>query len=188
MPDGDATRSAPAAHALDFTGMSWVKMVVTETPANASNNVIIGEIDVHDISADRDRACPEDTWFFMGDSITAFAYDRAAPISPASPPAINTATSQAYLPAMINGGIGSELTATALARLDEALALNPDYRFFAISYGTNDSWDHSRRDAPSRTPADDDRQAQGRRARAGAPAHPVLARRHTQQRRPRSTP
>jgi len=41
---------------------------------------------------------------------------------------------------MINGGIGSELTGNGLARLDEALSLNPDYRFFAITYGTNDSW------------------------------------------------
>ena len=41
---------------------------------------------------------------------------------------------------MINGGIGSELTSSGLARIDEALALNPDYRFFAITYGTNDSW------------------------------------------------
>ena len=44
----------------------------------------------------------------------------------------------AYMPAMINGGIGGELTAGALARLDEVLALNPDYHFFAITYGTND--------------------------------------------------
>jgi lysophospholipase L1-like esterase len=125
------------AHALDFAGKTWIKMVVTAAPAEASNGVHVGEIDVHDISA-TGAGLPEDTWFFMGDSITAFAYDRTNPPSFAA--LIDTATAHAYFPAMINGGIGGELTTSGLARLDEALALNPDYRFFAITYGTNDSW------------------------------------------------
>jgi lysophospholipase L1-like esterase len=125
------------AHAFDFTGKSWIKMVITAAPAEASNGVQIGEIDVHDISA-TGADLPEDTWFFMGDSITAFAYDRVYANTFAD--LISTATAKAYFPAMINGGIGGELTSAGLARLDEALALNPDYRFFAITYGTNDSW------------------------------------------------
>jgi acyl-CoA thioesterase-1 len=125
------------AHALDFTGKSWLKMVITAAPAEASSGVQIGEIDVHDISATA-AGLPDDTWFFMGDSITAFAYDRTNPPSFAT--LIDTATAHAYFPAMINGGIGGELTSSGLARIDEALALNPDYRFFAITYGTNDSW------------------------------------------------
>jgi acyl-CoA thioesterase-1 len=125
------------AHALDFAGKSWLKMVITAAPAEANMGVQIGEIDVHDISA-TGTGLPEDTWFFLGDSITAFAYDRANPPSFAT--LIDTATSHAYFPAMINGGIGGELTSSGLARIDEALALNPDYRFFAITYGTNDSW------------------------------------------------
>src|SRR4029079_10944534 len=125
------------AHAFDFTGKSWIKMVITAAPAEASNGVQIGEIDVHDISA-TGADLPEDTWFFMGDSITAFAYDRVYANTFAD--LINAATAKTYFPAMINGGIGGELTSGGLARLDEALALNPDYRFFAITYGTNDSW------------------------------------------------
>jgi acyl-CoA thioesterase-1 len=125
------------AHALDFAGKTWVKMVITGTPSNASSGVQISEIDVHDISA-TGTGLPEDTWFFMGDSITAFAYDRAN--QPSFAALVDTATAHAYFPAMINGGIGEELTSNGLARLDEALALNPDYRFFAITYGTNDSW------------------------------------------------
>ena len=112
-------------------------MVITAAPAKASSGVQIGEIDVHDISA-TGADLPEDTWFFLGDSITAFAYDRTNPPSFAT--LIDTATSHAYFPAMINGGIGGELTGGGLARLDEVLALNPQYRFFAITYGTNDSW------------------------------------------------
>jgi len=125
-------------HAIDFTGKSWIKMIVTATPVNAAGNVIIAEIDVHDISA-TGTGLPDDTWFFMGDSITAFAYDRRVANQPSFADQLHTAA-PAYMPAMINGGIGSELTGDGLARLDEMLALNPDYRFFAITYGTNDSW------------------------------------------------
>ena len=126
------------AHAIAFAGKSWIKMVITAAPPKAQGGLVqIGEIDVHDTSA-AGTALPDDTWFFMGDSITAFAYDRANPPSFAA--LIDTATAHAYFPAMINGGIGSELTGDGLARLDEDLALNPDYRFFAITYGTNDSW------------------------------------------------
>jgi lysophospholipase L1-like esterase len=126
------------AHALDFSGMTWVKMTITAAPARESTNgVQLGEIDIHDISA-TGSGLPEDTWFFMGDSITAFAYDRATAHQPSFAKAINTASSVFY-PAMINGGIGSELSRDGLARLARALELNPDYRFFTLGYGTNDA-------------------------------------------------
>jgi len=127
------------AHAIDFTGKSWIKMVITAAHANESGNgVQIGEIDVHDTSATAPNR-PEDTWFFMGDSITAFAFDRRASNQPSFATAINTATNQTYFPAMINGGIGGEKSGDGLARLASVLALNPDYHFIALSYGTNDA-------------------------------------------------
>jgi lysophospholipase L1-like esterase len=117
--------------------MSWIKMVITAAPPNeSSNGVQIAEIDVHDISA---TGTADDSWFFMGDSITAFAYDRAALHQPSFAAAINMA-SPSYFPAMINGGIGGELSSGGLARLDEVLSLNPDYRFICLTYGTNDEW------------------------------------------------
>jgi lysophospholipase L1-like esterase len=138
---GNAVRTR--AQAIDFAGKTWVKMVITAPPPNASGNgVQIGEIDVHDISS-TGAGLPEDTWFFMGDSISAFAYDRRAANQPSFAAAINTATGMTYMPAMINGGIGGENTTGALARLDQVLANNPDYRFFAITYGTNDGWGNS---------------------------------------------
>jgi lysophospholipase L1-like esterase len=134
---GNAVRTR--AHAIDFTGKTWIKMVITAAPANESTNgVQIGEIDVHDTSATAPGR-PEDTWFFMGDSITAFAFDRAVAHQPSFAALISTATSQAYLPATINGGIGGEKTTDGLARLPDALSLNPDYHFIALSYGTNDA-------------------------------------------------
>jgi acyl-CoA thioesterase-1 len=128
------------AHSMDFAGMTWVKMVITATPANESGNgVQIGEIDVHDISA-TGGGLPDDTWFFMGDSITAYAYDRAAAQAPSFADLIHTATTPLnFSPAMINGGIGGELSRDGLARLAGTLTLNPDYRFFVLGYGTNDS-------------------------------------------------
>jgi len=134
---GNAVRTR--AHAIDFTGKTWVKMVITAAPANESGNgVQIGEIDVHDTSASAPGQ-PEDTWFFMGDSITAFAFDRRATNQPSFAAAINTATNKTYFPAMINGGIGGEKSSDGLARLAQVLALNPDYHFIALSYGTNDA-------------------------------------------------
>jgi acyl-CoA thioesterase I len=126
------------AHALAFAGKSWLKMVITAAPPSANNGAVsIGEIDVHDISA-TGSALPDDTWFFMGDSITAFAYDRATVHQPSFAQGINTAL-PAFFPAMINGGIGGETTGNALARIADALDINPDYRFFVLGYGTNDA-------------------------------------------------
>ncbi|WP_437925693.1 GDSL-type esterase/lipase family protein [Sorangium sp. So ce291] len=127
------------AHSFDFSGQSWVRLVVTAAPAT-SNGVQLDEIDVHDISNGA-----EDTWFFLGDSITAFAYDRDTPATQPSFAENVHAAHEANYPAMINGGIGSELTRStdrpsALDRIDDVLELNPDFHFFAIGYGTNDSW------------------------------------------------
>ena len=86
------------AQSFPFAGMSWIKMVITAAPAGeSSNGVQIGEIDVHDISA---TGAADDSWFFMGDSITAFAYDRGALHQPSFAAGINMASS-AYFPAMI---------------------------------------------------------------------------------------
>jgi acyl-CoA thioesterase-1 len=125
------------AHSFDFTGQTWVKMTITAVPAEESTNGLqIGEIDIHDISA-AGAGLPDDTWFLMGDSITAFAFDRASAHQPSFAKAINTAAPSFY-PAMINGGIGGETSAGALARLQQVLDVNPDYRFITLNYGTND--------------------------------------------------
>lgn len=124
-------------HVIDFTGMSWLRMTITAAPPTESGNgVQIGEIDVHDLSYSPNL--PDDTWFFMGDSITAFAYDRAQAHQPSFASLINMAL-PSYFPAMVNGGIGGELSADGLARLPDALALNSAYRFFVLGYGTNDA-------------------------------------------------
>jgi len=123
-------------HAFPFAGKSWVRFVVT-APAAGATNVQIDEIALYDISSSgSDR--PSDSWFFMGDSITAAAFRRNlgmpfdAVIHAAFPP---------QQPIFVSGGIGGELSAMGLAHVDQWLALNPDIQHFAILYGTNDSWD-----------------------------------------------
>ncbi len=139
---------------FDFTGMKWVKLSCTAAPANRNTPGVIydpgiafDEIEVYDISAAHSRGrIAEDTWFFMGDSITAFWADRATAAGTNDPTShmpdfaqcIHAANSN-YFPSMIDGGIGGESSSGGLARLTTTLAANPDYYFWALSYGSNDS-------------------------------------------------
>jgi lysophospholipase L1-like esterase len=140
------------SHSFDFTGMKWVKMLITAAPTNSLNGAQMDEIEVYDISAAYSRGRrAEDTWFFMGDSITAFWADRFT--ASGTPPAYtNDPTSHMpdfaqlihsyntnYFPSMIDGGIGGETTANGLARLPQNLVDNPDYYYWALDYGANDS-------------------------------------------------
>ena len=108
----------------------------------------LDEIEVYDTSVSYSRGrMPEDTWFFMGDSITAFWANRAT--AGGTPPAytndpashmpdfaqwINTDNPH-YFPSMINGGIGGELTPNGLARLPANLADNPELDPLPVRWG-----------------------------------------------------
>jgi acyl-CoA thioesterase I len=121
-----------------FAGKSWVRFVPTSVMDGAPS-VRLDEIAVHDVSSAGATERPSDTWFFMGDSITQGGLQREfgddsvdAKVHEALPD---------YYPAVINGGIGGELTSQGIAHLtswlDEA---NPDFSHVGIMYGTNDSW------------------------------------------------
>jgi lysophospholipase L1-like esterase len=140
------------SHSFDFTGMSWVKMSVTAIPTFSAHGLSLDEIEVYDTSVSYSRGrIPEDTWFFMGDSITAFWANRAT--STGTPPAYTNAPASHmpdfaqcinadntnYFPSMTDGGIGGETAANGLARLATNLVANPDYYYWALSYGSNDS-------------------------------------------------
>jgi acyl-CoA thioesterase I len=128
----DAVDTHAGAHSFDFAGQRWVRLVVMGAPAKSPNGVQIDEIRAHDAS--RGVA---DAWFFMGDSITAFAFGR---------PARGLGFAErvhrrhpAYDPAVVNGGIGGDKSDEGLRRIDAWLAKNPDARFWALEYGTNDA-------------------------------------------------
>lgn len=124
---GNAVRSR--AHRFEFDGQSWVRLTLT----GAADRGVSGlALDVHDASDGTD-----DTWFFFGDGITA-AFDHDTSPSPSFAENVH-AEYPGYFPALIDGGVRGELTAHALARLDSLLALNPDFRHFAIACGANDA-------------------------------------------------
>ena len=131
--DMPAVGTHAQAHAFDFAGMRWVKLVVTSAPAVSPNGVQITEIDVHDASLGA-----SDTWFFMGDSITAFAFDQGNAHAPSFAALIHERHPE-FFPATIDGGIGGEKASDGAAHVDDWLARNPSMHYFAIGYGSNDS-------------------------------------------------
>lgn len=129
---GNPVRSR--AHAFDFAGQRWVRLVVTRISpeAIARYGLFLDEIDVHDLSLGGD-----DVWVFLGDSIGAGVFDRAPSHRPSFADAI-AAAHPGYQPAMIDAGFCRARTAEVLARIDDVLAWNPDARVFAILLGAND--------------------------------------------------
>jgi acyl-CoA thioesterase I len=130
---GNPVRSR--AHAVDFAGQRWVRIVVTAlSPDVFEHGLFLDEVDVHDLSRGGD-----DVWVFLGDSITSSVFDR----SPAHQPSFAESIARlhpGYYPAVIGAGYGSLHHADAVRRIDEVLALNPDARVVALAFGSND-WD-----------------------------------------------
>jgi acyl-CoA thioesterase-1 len=122
------------AHVIDFVGQSWVRMVITDVPPKSPNGVQLDEIDVYDVTVG-----VSDSWFFFGDSITAGAFNRTTPSHQPSFAEVVHERYPRFFPAMINGGIGGDRAEHAAAHVDAWLALNPDMRFWAIGFGTNDA-------------------------------------------------
>lgn len=121
---------------FDFEGKRWVRFFVTAAPG-ATPPVVIDEIALYDASGASDERA-DDSWFFLGDSITSGAFPRNfedenfdALVSEARPD---------FMPALVNAGIGGETAANALVRLPAVLEQSSSFHFVAIGYGTNDSW------------------------------------------------
>ena len=130
-------------HTFDFTGQRWVRMTVTAPGADrdASDDVEIDEIALYDVSASGDER-PQDTWVFMGDSIVDGAFDD--PTSSSSFATLVHESHAAYTPMMINAGIGGDHAYDGVEDIDDWLAFHADVTYFAIQYGTNDSWGNQR--------------------------------------------
>jgi hypothetical protein len=130
-------------HAFDFDGKSWVKMVLLKAPENSPNGLSLQEIELFDLSNGG-----TDSWFFMGDSITANSFDRESTKHQPSFAELVHAEHPKFFPAMICGGIGGENSSNGLDHLDEWLAVAPDFKYWAIGYGTNDAAGNSANTAP----------------------------------------
>jgi lysophospholipase L1-like esterase len=124
-------------HSFDFAGRAWVRFVVTAMAGEATE-AKLDEISLHDVSA-AGTGLPDDTWLFMGDSITQGAFMRDLPAASRFESLVHAAHPD-YTPAVVGAGIGAEFARDGLAHVADWLELNPDFRYFAIGYGTNDSW------------------------------------------------
>jgi acyl-CoA thioesterase I len=118
-------------HSFNFAGQQWVRFVVTEAH-NVGQAISMNEIDVHDASAGTN-----DSWIFIGDSISYAAYNRA--FYEGNFPERVRAVSPNYFPLMIGAGIGGTSTYDGVAHIDEWIALHSEIQNWVISYGTNDS-------------------------------------------------
>ncbi len=123
------------AHAVDFAGQRWIRLVVTGlSPDVFPYGLFLDEVDVHDLSRGGN-----DVWVFFGDSITSAVFDRAPSRQPDFAEAI-ARRHPGYRPAVVSAGYGSLHHADAVRRIDDVLALNPDARVVALAFGSND-WD-----------------------------------------------
>jgi hypothetical protein len=122
-------------HAFDFAGQSQVRLVIDRA---AGGLVHLYEIEAFDVSRGS-----EDTWMFLGDSITAMAMNHWA--TPDFATRIHQGKA-ANTPLVIDEAIGGTQTTFATTPdadghtpLDRWIERFPDIRNVVVAYGTNDS-------------------------------------------------
>lgn len=121
-------------HLIDFAGQRHLRLVVTgKTAQTYEYGVQLDEVDVHDASEGTD-----DTWFFLGDSITAGCFTREPSRQPSFAEVI-AAKHPGRFPLQLNGGNGHEKSGDGLERLPKLLAAYPEVKHWAIALGTNDA-------------------------------------------------
>lgn len=112
---------------IDFDGMSWFRFVSEENVGQ------ILEIEAFDASNDGD-----DTWFFMGTSISQMGLKQQDTDSTTAN--IIHGRFPDFTPAMLRGGIGCINSTEVVAHLDDYLRYAGNVKYWAIEMGTNDAW------------------------------------------------
>lgn len=112
---------------IDFDGMSWFRFVSEEEVGQ------ILEIEAFDVSDDGD-----DTWFFMGTSISQMGLKQQETDSTTAQ--IIHGRFPNFTPAMLRGGIGCINSTEVVAHLDDYLNYAGNVKHWAIEMGTNDAW------------------------------------------------
>lgn len=112
---------------IDFDGMSWFRFVSEENVGH------ILEIEAFDASNDGD-----DTWFFMGTSISQMGLKQQDTDSTTAN--IIHGRFPNFTPAMLRGGIGCINSTEVVAHLDDYLRYAGNVKHWAIEMGTNDAW------------------------------------------------
>jgi acyl-CoA thioesterase I len=124
-------------HSFNFTGKSWVRMYITAANLGSwAIGAIIDEVDIFDVSNGSN-----DSWAFIGDSITQGSYCQAAGSGGVRRPSFQdniTSSFPANTPITIDCGIGGSASGGWVGYLDTILPLNPDIKYWCIGLGTND--------------------------------------------------
>ena len=122
--------AAARGHSIDFTGSSWIKMLVTKGSGK------IDEIEVFDISNGND-----DTWLFIGTSITATAFKRPVPFKDFRYYIMDYVKdfNPRATPAFIRGGIGCLKSDGLAADIKKVLQMSGGVKHCAIEIGTYDA-------------------------------------------------
>ena len=114
---------------IDFTGKSWFRLVSEELSG------ALLEIEAFDVSNEGN-----DTWFFMGTSISQMGIKQQDDDNTKTTADLIHEKYPEYTPAMLRGGIGCINSTEVVAHLSEYLAYAGNVKFWAIEMGTNDAW------------------------------------------------
>lgn len=112
---------------IDFAGMSWFRFV-----SDGEVGQIL-EIEAYDVTRGN-----EDTWFFMGTSISQMGLKQQDTDSTTAN--IIHGRFPGFTPAMLRGGIGCINSSDVLAHIDDYLRYAGNVKHWAIEMGTNDAW------------------------------------------------
>ncbi len=112
---------------IDFAGKSWFRFVSEGDVGQ------ILEIEAFDMSNGGN-----DTWFFMGTSISQMGIKQQDTDSTTAQ--LIHARFPEYTPAMMRGGIGCINSSEIVAHINDYLAYAGNVHFWAIEMGTNDAW------------------------------------------------
>lgn len=112
---------------IDFAGKSWFRI---ESEKEVGQ---ILEVQAFDMSNDGD-----DTWFFMGTSISQMGIKQQDTDSTTAD--LIHARHPDFTPAMLRGGIGCINSTEVVAHLGEYLEYAGNVKYWAIEMGTNDAW------------------------------------------------
>jgi len=122
-------------HLIDFTGAKWVKMDIIKGGGN------LDEVEVFDASYGI-----EDSWFFVGTSISANAFKATPPIKDYADIVNNQFPK--FNPVMIRGGIACISSTDFVNNLSKYLNMAGNIKYWAIEMGTNDAWDGGNGNVP----------------------------------------
>lgn len=123
-------------HMIPFSGQAWVRMTVTKVqPQSDQKDFSIDQIELYDATS---NTALNDSFFFMGASITTMAFNRFDENRPSFADDVHTAF-PAHFPVMLDGGVGGWTSSDGVQNIDTLLALNPDMRYWLIGLGTNDA-------------------------------------------------